>query len=73
MNDMALPHGKTCLDCHHWARCLGLGTAKLGQVECDWSPSRFRDRSDACRDGEGNVSHDFIGDHCIKCGRLVET
>lgn len=42
MNDMALPNGQTCGDCHHFRRCEGLFQCKPTSIECDWSPSRFR-------------------------------
>lgn len=41
-DDMKLPEGKTCADCHWFKRCDWLISCKPTNTECDWSPSRFR-------------------------------
>lgn len=41
MNDMDLPTGKTCADCCHLRRCVGMGFTKAENTNCDFSPSRF--------------------------------
>ena len=56
MDDMALPHGKTCSDCVHIQRCIALGVTRFEAVECDWSPSRFRDRSEARKGLETRIN-----------------
>jgi hypothetical protein len=41
---MALPAGKTCRDCAHFARCEMLFSANAAfpsSTSCDWAPSRF--------------------------------
>jgi len=73
-NTMCLPLGKTCGDCLHLRRCKMLFGCKPTNVVCDWAPSRFIEVTPAdspCRDGEGNVSHDFMGNKCIKCGKVA--
>lgn len=37
-----------------------------GNHDCD---AKATPSSSPCRDGEGHVSHDFIGDKCIRCGQ----
>lgn len=37
----ALPSGKTCGDCAHYARCVFLFGCKRDTKTCDWVPSRF--------------------------------
>jgi hypothetical protein len=45
VNDMQLPDGKTCGDCVHYRKCLRLVyTVASHNKECDWSPSRFKDK-----------------------------
>lgn len=44
MNDMKLPEGKTCGDCTHYKRCWALFECPATNAECDWAPSRFRQR-----------------------------
>lgn len=39
--EMKLPEGKTCGDCRHIARCLGLGCTWQARTSCDFHPSRF--------------------------------
>lgn len=39
--DMKLPDGRTCSDCAHFPRCVGLFGCKPESTSCDWSPSRF--------------------------------
>ena len=42
--EMKLPAGKTCGDCFHIRRCLGLGyTSAEANTSCDFWPSRFRE------------------------------
>lgn len=41
-DDMKLPTGKTCADCVHLRRCVGLGYTKPENTTCDFAPSRFR-------------------------------
>jgi hypothetical protein len=39
---MALPEGKTCADCAHLRRCLGIGyTSSAENKVCDFYPIRF--------------------------------
>lgn len=42
--DMKLPEGKTCADCAHYKRCEALFDCPTTNTECDWAPSRFRQR-----------------------------
>jgi hypothetical protein len=50
IHKMALPDGKTCIDCRYYKRCGRL----VGQLEkdevCIWSPSRYLGKDDH---GEG--------------------
>jgi hypothetical protein len=40
-----LPPGKTCNDCVHYVRCtMVLGLKVDVNTECDWIPSKFRER-----------------------------
>ena len=40
--EMQLPEGKTCGDCAHVKRCLGLGyTPSASYDSCDFHPNRF--------------------------------
>ena len=42
--EMKLAEGKTCGDCFHIKRCLGLGyTSAETNTSCDFWPSRFRE------------------------------
>lgn len=43
-NDMKLPAGKTCGDCAYYKRCVALFECPADNTECDWAPSRFRQR-----------------------------
>lgn len=40
-NLMALPAGKTCVDCHFYRHCRELFQCPASNTECDWAPSRF--------------------------------
>lgn len=42
--DMKLPEGKTCGDCAHYKRCKALFDCPAENTQCDWAPSRFRQR-----------------------------
>ena len=42
--DQKLPTGKTCGDCRWLARCRMLFQQRDDSTECDWSPSKFRER-----------------------------
>jgi hypothetical protein len=45
---MNLPDGKTCRDCRHYTRtCEWLLNRKASATECDWEPSKFREKDDA--------------------------
>lgn len=49
---MALPEGATCGTCAYFPRCVRFFGCKPGNVECDWSPSRYvRKPTDAVREG----------------------
>lgn len=53
-SDMLLPEGKTCSDCAHYKQCVALFDCPATNTECDWAPSRFRQRvSDGTLQGEG--------------------
>lgn len=39
-----LPDGKTCADCFHLHRCTWLISVDPTNTDCDWTPSRFRQR-----------------------------
>ena len=41
--DMRLPEGKTCSDCRLFKGCKGFFGCKPDAIECDFSPSRFRE------------------------------
>lgn len=43
--DMILPAGKTCGDCVHLSRCKMLFGCKDASRTCDFSPSRFQERT----------------------------
>lgn len=43
--EMNLPEGKTCDDCFHFEKCVGIGYTWSRRKECDFYPSRFRQRS----------------------------
>jgi hypothetical protein len=40
-DDMQLPAGKTCGDCHSWPVCSRLFGCPETNTTCDWSPSQF--------------------------------
>lgn len=40
-DQMALPPGKSCRDCHHLRRCLWLLYIHPNNQTCDFCPSRF--------------------------------
>lgn len=40
-DDMKLPEGKKCIDCHHFDKCFNLFGCKPNNTYCDFSPSRF--------------------------------
>lgn len=40
-DDMNLPDGKTCGDCHHFSRCNAIFGHIAEDEVCDWAPSRF--------------------------------
>ena len=40
---MKLPEGKTCADCVHLKRCVGLGCTKPENTSCDFFPNKFRE------------------------------
>jgi hypothetical protein len=44
-DDMALPSGKTCGDCHHHKFCKQFFGCPATNTRCDWSPSRFFQRA----------------------------
>ena len=37
---LPLPHGRSCDDCAHFARCRRLQLARSGQARCESWPSR---------------------------------
>ena len=39
--EMRLPDGKSCADCRHVSRCVGLGCTNAENTACDFYPSRF--------------------------------
>lgn len=43
-NDMLLPSGNTCYDCRNFLRCKMLFSCTATNTECDFSPSRFREK-----------------------------
>ncbi len=49
MNDTdKLPAGKTCGDCANWQRCFALICSLNPKAdECDFGPSRFREKAQA--------------------------
>lgn len=40
--EMKLPEGKTCGDCLHCIRCVGMFGVKQENTSCDFHPSKFR-------------------------------
>jgi len=40
-DQMALPDGKSCIDCKHLRRCAGIIGIKTTNTTCDFYPSRF--------------------------------
>ena len=40
-DDMALPSGKTCIDCKFHGYCVKLFGCDPTNTHCDWAPSRF--------------------------------
>lgn len=42
MSGMTLPSGKTCGDYIHIERCINLFGVKPENIECDFSPSKFK-------------------------------
>lgn len=43
-DEMSLPDGKTCGDCVHLRRCLGIGyTSSAENDRCDFYPIRFHE------------------------------
>ncbi len=42
--NMNLPQGKTCGDCVHIPRCNAIYGHMASDEQCDWYPSRFRER-----------------------------
>lgn len=51
-NAMKLPEGKTCADCAYYKRCYALFECPSTNTECDWAPSRFRQRVISLSDEE---------------------
>jgi hypothetical protein len=45
--NMDLPVGKTCGDCVHFDRCVGLIGVKADYTMCDFYPIRFREKSES--------------------------
>ena len=46
--EMKLPAGKTCGDCFHINRCLGIGyISSAANTSCDFLPSRYREPKQA--------------------------
>ena len=41
MDDMDLPEGKTCEDCHWFEKCVVLFRCPAESTRCDFAPSRF--------------------------------
>lgn len=39
------PDDKTCDDCKHIKRCKWLLSYTGAETQCDWTPSKFRERS----------------------------
>ncbi len=37
-----LPDGKACGDCRFYSFCFKLFACKADNIECDWTPSRFK-------------------------------
>lgn len=44
--DMLLPEDRTCGDCAHFNRCHKLFGCDPSFVNCDWDPSRFREKEE---------------------------
>lgn len=38
------PNGLTCGDCAHFKRCVMLFRQRATEAECDWIPSRFKEK-----------------------------
>jgi hypothetical protein len=38
---MQLPAGRTCADCRHCERCVGLGYSNAANTSCDFYPNKF--------------------------------
>lgn len=41
--EMQLPAGKTCGDCVHVRRCVGMGYSWTAREQCDFWPNKFRE------------------------------
>lgn len=41
---MKLPEGKTCFNCHHYAKCSAMFGAFKERTSCDFYPRRFIER-----------------------------
>ncbi len=50
MRDMLLPDGKMCKDCRNYNFCKFLFDCPETGYECDWSPSRFVDKSEGSQE-----------------------
>lgn len=73
-DDMVLPDGKTCGDCVHWKRCSNLiDDLDLTNTECDFAPSRFREKIKCYICRERDAVANFLGQGlCRECGTEIK-
>ena len=50
-DDMKLPEGKTCGDCHYYRFCCGFFMCPQQNTKCDWSPSKYVGREEDTTNG----------------------